>query len=129
DQTLKREPDGRGHAANVMAPGGWICKIDPDGSNFTLISQGYRNSYDVGVMPNGEIFTYDSDMEWDLGLPWYRPTRVNHAVSGSEFGWRNGSGKWPDYFEDSLPAVIDIGPGSPVGVLFGTGAKFPTKYQ
>ena len=36
---------------------------------------------------------------------------------------RNGSGKWPAYFEDSLPAVVDIGPGSPVGVAFGTGAK------
>ncbi|MFN3165896.1 MAG: heme-binding protein [Phycisphaeraceae bacterium] len=129
DQTLKREPDGRGHASRVMAPGGWICKIDPDGSNLTLISQGYRNAYDVAVMPNGELFTYDSDMEWDLGLPWYRPTRVNHAVSGSEFGWRNGSGKWPTYFEDSLASVVDIGPGSPVGVLFGTGAKFPTAYQ
>jgi putative heme-binding domain-containing protein len=129
DQTLKREPDGRGHASRVMAPGGWICKIDPDGSNLTLISQGYRNAYDIAVMPNGEVFTYDSDMEWDLGLPWYRPTRVNHAVSGSEFGWRNGSGKWPTYFEDALPSVVDIGPGSPVGVVFGEGAKFPTAYQ
>lgn len=129
DQLLKREPDARGHASNVMAPGGWIVRLDPDGSNATLHCNGFRNAYDMDFHPNGELFTYDSDMEWDLGLPWYRPTRVNHAVSGAEFGWRNGSGKWPTYFEDSLSSVTDIGPGSPVGVLFGTGAKFPAKYQ
>ena len=75
------------------------------------------------------MFIYDSDMEWDLGMPWYRPTRVNHATSGSEFGWRTGTGKWPAYYADSLPAMVDIGLGSPTGVEFGYGAKFPAKYQ
>lgn len=129
DHVLAQNPDGRGHASGIRAPGGWICRVDPDGKNVELISAGYRNQYDVDVHPNGEMFAYDADMEWDLGQPWYRPTRINHAVSGSEFGWRNGSGKWPTYYEDSLPAVVDIGPGSPVGVAFGTGASFPTKYQ
>jgi putative heme-binding domain-containing protein len=75
------------------------------------------------------MFVYDADMEWDMGMPWYRPTRVNHATSGSELGWRSGTGKWPSYYIDSLPAMIDIGPGSPVGVEFGYGARFPAKYQ
>ena len=56
-----------------------------------------------------------------MGSPWYRPTRVTHATSGSEFGWRSGTGKWPAYYIDSLPGMIDIGPGSPVGVEFGYG--------
>ena len=129
DHVLAQNPDGRGHAAGVKAPGGWIVRCDPDGNNRELISAGYRNPYDIAVHPNGELFTYDADMEYDLGQPWYRPTRVNHAVSGSEFGWRNGTGKWPAYYEDSLPAVVDIGPGSPVGAAFGTGADFPTSYQ
>src|SRR5262245_47901469 len=68
-------------------------------------------------------------MEWDVNTPWYRPTRVCLAASGSEFGWRNGAGKWPAYYPDSLPAIVDIGPGSPTGVTFGYGAKFPAKYQ
>lgn len=129
DHVLAQNHDGRGHASGVRAPGGWIVRVKPDGSDATLISAGYRNQYDIGVHPNGEVFAYDADMEWDLGQPWYRPTRINHAVSGSEFGWRNGSGKWPTYYEDSLPASVEIGPGSPVGVTFGTGASFPTKYQ
>lgn len=129
DHVLAQNPDGRGHARGVRAPGGWIVRVNPDGSDATLICAGFRNQYDIGVHPNGEVFAYDADMEWDLGQPWYRPTRINHAVSGAEFGWRNGSGKWPTYYEDSLPAVVEIGPGSPVGVTFGTGADFPTQYQ
>lgn len=129
DQIIKRYPDPRGHANGLRAPGGWICKTDPEGKSFELISSGFRNEYDFAFDPNGEMFTYDADMEWDFGLPWYRPTRVCHAVSGAEFGWRMGSGKWPSYYPDSVPSVIDIGPGSPTGVVFGTGAKFPAKYQ
>jgi len=129
DQLLTRDGDPRGHANGVMAPGGWVCRMSADGSEVELITCGFRNSYDVAVDRNGEIFTYDSDMEWDLGLPWYRPARVCHVVSGADYGWRFGSGKWPEYYEDSLPPVVDIGPGSPTGMLFGTGARFPAKYQ
>ena len=129
DHLLPRRWDANGHAAGLLAPGGWICKVDPSGKNWEVISMGYRNQYDLALNADGELFTYDADMEWDLGSPWYRPTRINHATSGSEFGWRSGTGKWPTYYEDSLPAAADIGPGSPVGVTFGYGAKFPGKYQ
>lgn len=129
DQLLPRLPDPNGHNVNAMAPGGWVCKTDPDGKQFVLIGTGFRNIFDIAFDPNGELFTFDADMEWDFGLPWYRPTRVCHVVPGSEFGWRNGSGKWPPYYADSLPAAVDIGPGSPTGITFGTGARFPAKYQ
>jgi putative heme-binding domain-containing protein len=129
DHLLPRQWDARGHARGKLAPGGWIAKTDPEGKTWEMISTGYRNPYDFDISPEGELFAYDADMEWDMGSPWYRPTRVVHAVSGSEFGWRSGTGKWPTYYVDSLPPVVDIGPGSPVGVAFGTGAKFPEKYQ
>ena len=129
DLLLPRMWDARGHAAGVLAPGGWIARTDPDGKEFTLVSAGFRNQYDIAFNAEGELFTYDADMEWDIGTPWYRPTRINHVTSGSEFGWRSGTGKWPDYYPDSLPAVIDIGPGSPTGIVFGTGARFPARYQ
>ncbi len=129
DQLLPRMWDAGGHAVGVMAPGGWIAQVNPDGTNWELLSMGYRNQYDIALNPEGELFTYDSDMEWDVGTPWYRPTRVNHATSGSEFGWRSGTGVWPAYYPDNLGSVVDIGPGSPTGIAFGTGAKFPAKYQ
>lgn len=129
DQLLPRDPDPRGHANGVMAPGGYICRIAPDGSNIELIAAGFRNAYDIAVSPAGDVFAFDSDMEWDLGLPWYRPTRLVHVVSGADFGWRHGSGKWAATLPDTSPSVVDIGPGSPTGVLFGTGAKFPAAGQ
>ena len=129
DLLLPRQWDARGHARGKLAPGGWIAKSGPEGKEWEIVSNGYRNAYDFDFNADGELFAYDADMEWDLGMPWYRPTRFCHATSGSEFGWRSGSGKWPTYFADSLPAVVDIGPGSPVGVTFGYGTKFPAKYQ
>ncbi|MDB4271241.1 heme-binding protein, partial [bacterium] len=120
---------GRGFMKGSVAPRGWVCKTDPDGKNWEVVSTGFRNQYDIDFNADGEMFTYDADMEWDLNTPWYRPTRVNHVISGAEFGWRNGSVKWPDYYSDSFGSVVDIGPGSPTGVVFGTGAKFPAKYQ
>lgn len=129
DVLLPRYWDPSGHAAGVLAPGGWICQIDPDGKTWEVFSSGYRNQFDFAFNADGEMFAYDADMEYDFGSPWHRPTRVVHATSGSEFGWRSGTGKWPSYYIDSLPELINIGPGSPVGVEFGYGTKFPAKYQ
>ena len=120
---------GRGFMREVPAPGNWIVKTDFDGKNWELISVGCRNPYDIAFNRDGELFTFDADMEWDMSLPWYRPTRVCHIVSGGEWGWRNGSAKFPPRWEDNLAPVVDIGPGSPTGVCFGYGAKFPAKYQ
>lgn len=129
DHLIQRLWDGNGFMKGVLAPGGWIAKVDPDGKNWELIATGFRNEYDAGFNDQGELFTFDADMEWDLNTPWYRPTRVNHVISGAEFGWRSGAGKYPEYYLDSFGAVQNVGPGSPTGVVFGYGAKFPAKYQ
>jgi len=84
---------------------------------------------DVAFNPQGEMFTWDADMEWDIGLPWYRPTRLNHVVSGGEYGWRWGTGKWPNWMPDSLPATLDTGLGSPTGLIFGTRGNWPESYR
>ncbi|HZU35550.1 MAG TPA: c-type cytochrome [Gemmataceae bacterium] len=129
DHLLPRMPDGNGFMRDVLAPGGAVYHVDPDGKNWELVSTGYRNPYDIAFNRDGELFTFDADMEWDMNTPWYRPTRVCLITSGSEFGWRNGAGKWPPYYFDSLPAVFDVGPGSPTGLTFGYGAHFPARYQ
>lgn len=129
DHLLPRMPDGRGFMRDVLAPGGIIYRVSPDGKNFEVVSSGYRNIFDAAVNADGELFTYDADMEYDFNTSWYRPTRVCHVVSGSEFGWRNGAGKRPEWYPDNLPPVVNIGPGSPTGMTFGYGAKFPAKYQ
>jgi putative heme-binding domain-containing protein len=129
DLLLPRQWDPRGHAAGVLAPGGWVTRFDPASKTHDLYCTGFRNEYDVALNVHGDLFTFDADMEWDLGLPWYRPTRICHVVSGGDFGWRSGSGKWKEYYEDSLPPLVNIGPGSPTGVISGRGTKFPARYQ
>jgi putative heme-binding domain-containing protein len=128
DQLLPRLY-GVGFMRGVPAPGGAIYRIDPDGKQWELVAIGFRNEYDAAFNADGELFTYDSDMEFDFGTPWYRPTRVCHVISGSDWGWRNGSAKWPVYYADTLPPVVNVGLGSPTGVTFGYNARFPGKYQ
>ena len=129
DHLLPRMPDGRGHNRGRLAPAGIIYKMSPDGQDWEIVSTGYRNIFDGGFNLDGDLFTYDADMEYDFNTPWYRPTRICHVTSGSMYGWRNGTGKRPEFYPDTLPPVTNIGPGSPTGVTFGYGAKFPTKYQ
>ena len=112
-----------------LAPAVSFSPSIPNGGDVELIATGFRNPYDIALNRQGELFAYDADMEWDVGTPWYRPTRVNHVISGAEFGWRNGTGKWPAYYPDSFGSAVDIGPGSPTGICFGYGTKFPKKYQ
>ncbi len=121
--------DARGHANDIKAPGGWIAKFNPEGTTWELISAGYRNPFDMAFNQDGELFAYDADMEWDIGMPWYRPTRICHVTSGSEYGWRTGSGKWPEYYGDALPAVHNLEQGSPTAVLSGANLNFPYNYK
>lgn len=121
--------DSRGHAAGIMAPGGEIYRSDDEGRTWKRVAAGFRNEYDFAFNRDGELFSFDSDMEWDVGLPWYRPVRVVHCPLGVEFGWRNGSGKWPTYNFDSLPAILDVGRGSPTGVTFYQASQFPADYH
>ncbi|WP_437226998.1 heme-binding protein [Planctomicrobium sp. SH661] len=108
---------------------GYILRMDPDGGSRTILAGGLRNQVDVAFHPDGEMFTWDADMEWDVGLPWYRPTRINHVVSGGEYGWRWGTGKWPAWYPDSLPSNLDTGLGSPTGLTFGTTSNWPQQYR
>ncbi len=129
DNLFKPYLDARGHANDIKAPGGWICKFNPEGTDWELISAGYRNPFDMAFNEDGELFAYDADMEWDIGMPWYRPTRICHVTSGSEYGWRTGSGKWPAYYPDALPAVHNLEQGSPTAVLSGAELDFPGSYK
>ncbi len=129
DNILALVKDPNGHDNTVNTHGGWIAHLDSTGTNWELISSGFRNPFDMAFNEDGEIFTYDSDMEWDFGLPWYRPTRICHVTSGSEFGWRPGTNKWSPAYPDNLPAVVNIGQGSPTSVFSGMTARFPEKYR
>ncbi|WP_181938092.1 MULTISPECIES: c-type cytochrome [unclassified Arenibacter] len=129
DNILPVITDPSGHANEVMAPGGWVAKIDLKSEEWTVHNVGMRNTYDIAFNQDGELFGFDSDMELDLGMPWYRPIRLCHFTSGSEFGWRKGTGKFPAEYPDNLPGIANLGQGSPTGLMNGEGLRFPPYYQ
>jgi putative heme-binding domain-containing protein len=121
--------DPNGHDNTVESHGGWVAQVDSTGSNWNMYASGFRNPFDLAFNNAGEMFTYDSDMEWDFGTPWYRPTRILHVTSGGEYGWRPGTNKWNANYPDNLPAAVNVGQGSPTNFVSGSNAKFPEKYR
>ncbi len=126
---------GGGNAGSIPLQryglGGWIARMDFNAKDFHTFAIGLRNPLHFAFNGDGEIFLYDSDHEPEVGVPWYRPTRVLWIPSAANFGHRSGgnSGKYPNYYEDATPSLFDVGLGSPVGVTFGYNTKFPADYQ
>ena len=129
DDLLPRLWGPIGSEAGTPAPGGWIAKTDPEGQRWELIAVGLRNGFDIAFNAHGELFTVDADAEFDLGTPWYQPTRVFHVIPGTDYGWRSGAGKRPPDYPDTLPPLVELGSGSPTGVVSGQGTSFPARYQ
>ena len=129
DVLLPRIWDPRNHAHGIMAPGAQLWRTDKDGAEWQQVAWGMRNPYDLAITDAGEIFTYDADMEWDHGTPWYRSPRVLHLVPGGEYGWRSGTAKWPASYVDSLPALVETDLASPTGIELAAGSAFSAKYQ
>lgn len=122
---LLADPADSGHDDRV----GYLLRFDREGRSWTVVAGGMRNQVDADWNDDGEWFTWDADMEWDVGQPWYRPTRLTHLVSGGEYGWRWGTMKWPATYPDSLPATLETGLGSPTGVVFGRRGRFPGRWR
>ena len=110
---------------------GHLIRTDHDGRRWELVAGGLRNPYGIDFNADGEAFTYDADAEFDMGAPWYRPTRIVHLVSGADFGWRGRTGNWPPFDPDHAAAalpVVDVGKGSPTAVKSGTASSFPVPW-
>lgn len=104
-----------------------VFRIDPNGHEWECVSAGGRNPPSLGMNYLGELFSWDSDMEWHVDLPWYRPVRLNHWITGADQGWQ-GVGAYPPYFIDNIPPVTEVGRGSPTWGVFYEHLQFPAKY-
>ena len=129
DFLLPRIEDPNGHASGVRAPAGLIVRVNKDGTRWERVMGGIRNAYDLAFHLGGDLFTYDADMEWDLGAPWYRAPRILHVTAGAEVGWRSGTGKWPDGVLDAVPPVVETDLSSPTGVASGLVGNFPGRWK
>ena len=55
--------------SGVRAPAGCVYRVDPDGKDWELWSVGLRNPFDAAFNRQGDLFTFDSDMEADMNTP------------------------------------------------------------
>jgi putative heme-binding domain-containing protein len=123
----------RPEAAAPRELGHWVRWTERNGTGtWEAMNRGLRNPYGIDFNADGEPFTYDADNEGDVGLPFYRPTRINHLVSGANYGWHQDRGNTrsiPIHAPESVPTNFDVGRGSPTGVKFGTRSHFPSPWK
>ncbi len=126
---VERYEDPGGHARGIKAPGGTVIRTDIDGKSVERIAGGIRNAYDLAFHSDGGLFIHDSDMESDVGAAWYRPTAMFEIAEAGEYGWRSGWSKWPNYYADRLPPVLETGRGSPSGAVAYDHFMYPVRYH
>ena len=126
---LPRYEDPAGHGLGIKAPGGTIIRTNAEGSVVERVAGGIRNAYDLVFHPGGGLFVHDADMESDLDTVWYRPTALFDVTEAGEFGWRTGWAKWPEYYYDRLPNLLETGKGSPTGAVCYEHYMFPARYH
>lgn len=145
-RTLVVGPDGRlyvsiGSSCNVCREAdprrAAIVRYNPDGSGEFLFARGLRNSVGVTVHPQtGELWATDNGRDW-LGddLP---PEEVNIVREGRHYGWPDCYGQrvvdpefgTPEFCATTEPPVIEMPAHSaPLGLVFYTGAQFPSEYR
>jgi putative heme-binding domain-containing protein len=120
-----------GPIANPVA--GALLRLAPDLNGSDIVADGFRNAYDFDFNDDGEPFTYDSDNERCVGLPWYEGCRFYHLIPGGHYGWeapqRAQFWRMPPYFPDVVAPIADLGRGSPTGVACYRHRQFPEKYR
>ena len=108
---------------------GVLLRLKPDLSGGEAVVDGLRNAYDFDFTPQGDAYTFESDGEREMSLPWYLPTRVFQLLPGSSGGWISKDWKRPDYFYDMPPVPAAFGRGSPTGVVCYRHTQFPAPYR
>lgn len=112
---------------------GAIVRLSPDGKQSEIIADGFRNPYGIDFNATGHLFTVDSDNERDEHLPWYCPTRLFDVSIGQSHGWvaKGWQQGWnrPQYYPDSVERLVEIGRGSPTGLLVYRHRTFPARYR
>ena len=107
---------------------GFLLRASADFSVRTIINDGFRNPYDFDFNSDGDPFTFDSDGERDVSLPWYQPCRVYRLKPGDDAGWMSASHKLADQHPDMPEVIGRLGRGSPTGVVCYRHFQFPIEF-
>ena len=112
---------------------GCVVRFSPDLKQSEVVAHGFRNPYSMDFDLNGDLWTFDSDNERCVSLPWYEPTRLYRIVPGGFYGWLNPQRasfwRMPPYFFDVIAPTQTFGRGSPTGVVCYRHSQFPREYR
>ena len=118
--------------------GGFTARMNPDGSNVTIIGHNYRNSYEQTVTSLGDLFQSDNDDP--------PACRVTPIIEGGNAGFSSIDGKrawaadrrpgqdvptaeWRQEDPGTMPAGDVYGGGSPTGVGFYENGALDPKWN
>ena len=107
--------------------GGFAARMNPDGSNVTVIGHNFRNSYEQAITSLGDVFQSDNDDP--------PACRVTALMEGGNAGFASADGKrswgadrrpnqpvpvaeWRQEDPGTMPAGDVYGGGAPTGVAF-----------
>jgi putative membrane-bound dehydrogenase-like protein len=112
---------------------GCVLRFTPDLKQSEIVADGFRNPYDMDFNLEGDLFTFDSDNERCVSLPWYESTRFYQVIAGGHYGWQAPQrAMWwrmPPYFFDVVAPITHMGRGSPTGVTCYRHVQFPERYR
>ena len=126
----------QGTGANTrQGPGyfeGTALRMDADGTNVEVISQNFRNPYEIALDSFGNVFQTDND---DDGNAW---TRLVYNLEGGNYGFRGPLNRtwledrgthWHTELPGVVPVVARLGAGSPCGLVVYEGTLLPAAYR
>lgn len=129
---------GKSFAGSAKSPvrdpvAGCVLRFSPDLKTSEIVADGFRNPYGMDFNADGELFTFDSDNERCVALPWYESCRLYHVQEGGHYGWlapqRAAWWRLPPYACDVVAPVAPLGRGSPTGVVCYKHVQFPERYR
>ena len=126
--------EARSPTSSIREPiAGAVVRFSQDFKTCEVVADGFRNPYDFDFNGDGALFTFDSDNERCVGLPWYEGCRFYRVLFGGHYGWRapqrGAFWRMPPYYPDVEAPVADLGRGSPTGVACYRHKQFPERYR
>lgn len=118
--------------------GGFIARMNPDGTNVEILAHNLRNSYENCVTSFGDIFASDNDDS--------PACRVFHVLEGGNYGFASADGQrtwqadrrpgqsiqtatWRQEDPGVAPAGDIYGGGAPTGCVFYENGALGTKHE
>ncbi len=101
---------------------GCVVRFHPSTGKSEIVAHGFRNPFGFDFDALGRLFTFDSDNERCIGMPWYEANRFYQVIDGGFYGWL-GPGfspklwRIPPYAPDTIAPLATFGRGSPTFVV------------